>query len=115
MNAAALGDFSGLFVDVSGEFTSRGSNLVGIGAGSFGFEDGVTDQVGSFADPIDPKLAPLADNGGPTMTHALRADSPAIDRGDSNVPQLIDQRGQPRKKDGNGDRSAIVDIGAFER
>jgi predicted outer membrane repeat protein len=115
-NTAAFGDFSGLFVDVFGDFTSRGSNLIGVGAGSTGFENGVkNDQVGFFASPINPKLGPLADNGGPTKTHALLAGSPAIDRGDSNVPQLIDQRGQPRKKDGNGDRSAIVDIGAFER
>jgi hypothetical protein len=28
---------------------------------------------------IDPRLAPLADNGGPTRTHALLAGSPAID------------------------------------
>ena len=29
----------------------------------------------------DPMLAPLADNGGPTLTHALLAGSPAIDAG----------------------------------
>ena len=28
---------------------------------------------------VDPNLAPLADNGGPTATHALRFPSPAID------------------------------------
>ena len=32
--------------------------------------------------PIDPMLGPLADNGGPTLTHALLAGSPAIDAGD---------------------------------
>ena len=51
--------------------------------------------------PIDPKLGPLADNFGPTMTHALLADSPARDMGDpaavagvGGVPQF-DQRGAP--------------------
>jgi sugar lactone lactonase YvrE len=49
----------------------------------------------------DPRLGPLQDNGGPTLTHLLLADSPAIDRGKDvainmcNMP-LIDQRGFPR-------------------
>lgn len=41
---------------------------------------------------VDPKLGPLADNGGPTKTHALLPDSPAIDHG-SNFAGLTDQRG----------------------
>lgn len=36
----------------------------------------------------DPRLLPLADNGGPTQTHALPADSPAIDAG-TTTPRLI--------------------------
>jgi hypothetical protein len=58
----------------------------------------------------DPRLAPLADNGGPTLTRALLSDSPAIDMG-SNVGGLeTDQRGPgfPRVKGGR------ADIGAFE-
>ncbi|WP_367871915.1 choice-of-anchor Q domain-containing protein [Luteolibacter sp. Populi] len=44
----------------------------------------------------DPKIGPLANNGGPTLTHALLVGSPAIDAGDpafdgTNVP--YDQRG----------------------
>ena len=31
--------------------------------------------------PADPGLLPLADNGGPTLTHALQPDSPALDMG----------------------------------
>jgi predicted outer membrane repeat protein len=42
----------------------------------------------------DPELAPLADNGGPTATMALPADSPAVDVADA-CPEL-DQRGLPR-------------------
>ena len=31
---------------------------------------------------VDPLLGPLADNGGPTLTHALLPGSPAINAGD---------------------------------
>ncbi|MGH2885063.1 MAG: choice-of-anchor Q domain-containing protein, partial [Solirubrobacteraceae bacterium] len=56
---------------------------------------------------VDPKLVPLADNGGPTQTEALIYGSPALgDPASSNCPPL-DQRGEPRG-DGN------CDIGAFE-
>ena len=51
------------------------------------FVDGATgDQVGTTAAPIDAKLGPLADNGGPTATHALLPGSPAIDSGESGCP-----------------------------
>lgn len=58
----------------------------------------------------DPLLAPLAANGGPTRTHALRRGSPAIDAGYNGVPLKFDQRGNgyPRMS------GAAVDIGAFE-
>jgi hypothetical protein len=53
----------------------------------------------------DPKLGPLADNGGPTMTRALLAGSPAINAGTScNVG--VDQRYMAR--------DAQCDLGAFE-
>ena len=55
----------------------------------------------------DPLLGPLADNGGPTQTHALLPGSPAIDAGDSSVAETEDQRGLARNVNG-------VDIGAFE-
>jgi hypothetical protein len=73
--------------------------------------------VGTGAIPIDPKLGPLANNGGRTKTHALKASSRAIDRGDNAGVPPTDQRGIgfPRKKDGNFDGVATVDIGAFER
>ena len=50
----------------------------------------------------DPGLLPLGDNGGPTETMALPADSPAIDLG-SDCPDR-DQRGKPRE--GNCDSGA---------
>ncbi len=65
---------------------------------------------------IDPLLAPLADNGGPTLTHALLPGSPALNMGDPNavagqngVP-LFDQRGAPFGRVAGG----RIDIGAFE-
>ncbi len=60
----------------------------------------------------DPVLAPVASNGGPTLTMALAAGSPAIDAGVDCL--ATDQRGQPRPQDGDGDLVAECDIGAFE-
>ena len=103
---------------MSGSFTSAGHNLIGIGAGGVGVTNGVNgDIVGTAANPIDPKLGVLANNGGKTKTHKLLAGSPAIDAGDNAGVPPTDQRGAgfPRKKDGNGDGAAVVDIGAIER
>ena len=57
-----------------------------------------------------PRLGPLANNGGNTLTHQLLFGSPAIDQGNllgGFVPQ--DQRGAMREVGGG------VDIGAYER
>ena len=58
----------------------------------------------------DPLLGPLANNGGPTLTHALGAGSPAIDTGNNLASLATDQR------DVGFDRvvGAAADIGAFE-
>lgn len=53
----------------------------------------------------DPEIGPLANNGGPTMTHALLASSPAINAGTS-CSVTVDQRYAPR--------DTQCDIGAFE-
>ncbi len=60
----------------------------------------------------NPQLGLLADNGGPTETHALLFGSPAIDAGDPNFtsPPDFDQRGAPYVRV-FGDR---IDIGALE-
>ncbi len=61
----------------------------------------------------DPLLEPLADNGGPTQTHALQNGSPAIDTGDNDLlpPDLpFDQRGNGFVRI----QGVHVDMGAFE-
>jgi CSLREA domain-containing protein/uncharacterized repeat protein (TIGR02543 family) len=74
----------------------------------------------------DPMLGALAANGGPTKTHALPANSPAVDAGTTpdNTEGLIcpadddqapvDQRGMSRPVDGDGNGSPLCDVGAFE-
>jgi len=63
---------------------------------------------------IDPRLGPLAANGGLTETHALLASSPAIDAGDGMVCPATDQRGVSRPQSSADDGTAQCDIGAFE-
>lgn len=77
---------------------------------------GSTSLVMTSAQPLpadtiagDPLLAPLADNGGLTPTHALRPGSPAIDSGASNNWD-VDQRGTGFVRVQNGH----ADIGAYE-
>lgn len=79
----------------------QGHNLVASQQGC-GFVNGANGNIVGR----DPKLNPLAGNGGPTLTHAPVLDSPVIDAGDTTL--ATDQRGQPRPS-GQAD-----DIGAFE-
>ena len=90
---------------------SLGSNLES--DGTSGLVNGSNgDIVGSVGSPIDAKLSPLQDNGGPTRTHALLPGSPALGTGSctnaNGSPLLIDQRGFPRP------HTTGCDIGAFE-
>jgi len=62
----------------------------------------------------DVLLAPLADNGGPTLTHLPETGSPAIDSGDDAVCPEFDQHGNIRPWDGDGDGQAHCDRGAVE-
>lgn len=59
-------------------------------------------------------LGPLQANGGRSLTHALNPGSPAIDAGSPTMCPGVDQREFLRPADGNGDQSAVCDIGAFE-
>ena len=108
--------------DCQGMLTSQGYNLLGnsssctlinaAGAGAPG------DQIGTPAQPIDPLLGPLQDNGGRTLTQALLPGSPAINAGNPSGCRdgrqnllTTDQRGQPRPDPISG----RCDSGAFER
>ena len=79
--------------DCNGSFTNLGHNLI-------------EDNSCGFSGGTDPKLGPLQDNGGPTLTHALLPGSPAIDTGASTL--AADQRGVLRPQ------GSAADIGAFE-
>ena len=95
--------------DVSGSFTTTLFNLIGDGTGSTGFTNGVNgNKVGTSTTPIAPQLGSLQNNGGATPTHALLADSPAIDAANPNANISVDQRGVARPQ-GKG-----FDIGAYE-
>jgi hypothetical protein len=78
--------------------------------GGFNLENGTSCGFTNNAVNAPPQLAPLADNGGPTQTHAIKADSPAIDWVSPSMPFCgpVDQRGVSRPQ---GPR---CDIGAFE-
>ena len=78
---------------------------------------GTGNLTGTAANPLDPELGPLTDNGGPTLTHALLPDSPAINAGDNSL--AVDADGNPLLTDQRGDgfdriQSGTVDLGATE-
>ena len=69
---------------------------------------GLTQGVNGNIIGLDPKLGPLANNGGPTQTMTLGIGSPAIDSGSGTACPLTDQRGVGRPQ------GAGCDMGAFE-
>src|SRR4030095_15182148 len=106
-----------------GTVLADNGNLFGMNgtAGVVGFSPGPTDIVAPRGVLLADILVPtLADNGGPTQTHALVPGSPAVDAGGpacldaTVVPLLTDQRVRPRVVDGNSDGTAACDIGVFE-
>jgi hypothetical protein len=91
-------------------YTNAGHNLIG---NNTGFAATFTNGVNGTIIGVNPMLAPLANNGGVTQTHALLPGSPAINGGNNAlIPGGIteDQRGVgfPRIL------FTVVDIGAFE-
>jgi hypothetical protein len=124
-NSAANGDAAGIF---SNAYLTLQSTIVArnISAGSTHADFQVLAMVGGGYNLVesssvvdhgviivssDPKLLPLADNGGPTRTHALDPTSPAIDAGNNPLSDLTDQRGAGFLREVP---VAKPDIGAFE-
>jgi CSLREA domain-containing protein len=100
------------------------ATLESLGYNLIGDADGCTLTGQTSHDKLDvaPLLGPLADNGGPTLTHGLLLFSPAADGGDpqgcwdeTGGPLTIDQRGYARPANGDLIPGARCDIGAFER
>jgi len=95
----------------TGSVVSEGGNIESL-TNDCGLTD-PTDLVNVSAEDLN--LGPLADNGGPTMTHALLPGSVAIDR----IPEAmcVDGDGQPSTTDQRGvsrPQGAACDVGAFE-
>lgn len=103
----------------SGIFTSLGNNIFGNSAKDTGraFSSNVVTNNTDFIATSDtsqgtPTAAsaifePLGNNGGPTQTHALVFNSPALNAINNDSCPTTDQRGQPRNV-------GLCDIGAFE-
>ncbi|HEV1994867.1 MAG TPA: choice-of-anchor Q domain-containing protein, partial [Candidatus Acidoferrum sp.] len=99
--------------DGAATFISSGYNLAQTPGTTCGFT-GTGDLTG-----VDPMLAALAANGGPTNTQALQAGSQAIDRIPNGINGCqqgvsVDQRGALRAVPGPGDVNTSCDSGAYE-
>jgi CSLREA domain-containing protein len=112
-NTIVAGNSAPIGPDLAGTIASQGYNLIGSNKDA-PFTAATGDQIGTALSPIDPRLGPLQDNGGPTNTHALLTGSPAIDRGSAG--KTTDQRGLPRKIDSPliANTADGSDIGAYE-
>lgn len=102
---------------------SAGDNCTGaIGSLGHNLDSASSCGLGLASSNQDPKLDPPFFNGGPLaalLTQKLQPGSPAIDAGDAGICAAepvgkIDQRGDPRPKNGDSQGAAICDIGAFE-
>jgi predicted outer membrane repeat protein len=115
------GGGGGIYTDAPGFSTLRntiianstsGGNCAGDAVTSLGhnLSSDSTCDFGATGDMnnTNPNLGPLADNGGPTRTHALLYGSPAIDGGDPLEYPPTDQRGVSRPL------GLAPDIGAYE-
>ena len=108
--------------DISGQVQPTSAyNLIGDGSGISSLTDleepALSNLIGTTADPLNPLLGPLADNGGPTQTMALLPGSPPIDAGSNAL--AVDAKGNPLTTDQRGPGfprilGHSVDIGAYE-
>jgi RHS repeat-associated protein len=121
-NSIVAGNTAGVSntANLAGTFSSASSyNLIGTG-----YDGGFSPTLGNLLSISDPGLTSLGSYGGPTLTHALLDDSPAIDHGSTDdaldaadSPLAVDQRGLSRNVDHpdiDDGAGGTVDIGAFE-
>jgi Right handed beta helix region len=109
-NTIIAGNTADTTQDCEGGVTSGGHNLIGDDPTAACLSAPTTgDQV----DVGDAFLAPLLDNGGPTLTHALLRGSPAIGAGNPATPGSGGNSCPAR--DQRGERRSNCDSGAFER
>jgi CSLREA domain-containing protein len=92
----------------NGIFVSQGYNLIG-NVGLVTDFSSAGDQTGTSSLPLDPRLTRLGDFGQPAPTHALLADSTAVNLGNPGDSSTTDERGVLRSI------GARADIGAYER
>ncbi|HLM62264.1 MAG TPA: choice-of-anchor Q domain-containing protein, partial [Pyrinomonadaceae bacterium] len=108
-NSADQADVAFDTVYTGDSYVSEGYNLIGSVTATNAFNQ-TGDQVGTTGARLNPRLAPLADYGGSTPTHALYFNSTAINRIPASFTNLppIDQRGEARVI------NTRADIGAYE-
>ena len=108
-NNLIIGNTATTNPELDGNYSSLGGNLTGLvgSATGFGFGD-----IVDVADPTPVLDLNLADNGGPTLTHALLLGSIAIDAGININTAAQEQRGSSRILGTNVDIGA-VEFGAF--
>lgn len=124
-NSLVLGNLSGASPnDLAGRAVSTASthSLVGHAGSSGGLVHGVNGHIvgqggAGILNPADVLDPVLADNGGPTGTHALVTDSPAIDTG--SLSRALDPFAEPLTTDQRGKGflrrfGLSVDMGAVE-
>ncbi|MGB5717329.1 MAG: DUF4347 domain-containing protein, partial [Gammaproteobacteria bacterium] len=99
-NTIVAGNTSPTGSDIDGSMASLGYNVIGDTTDSSGW-------IASDQQNVDPLLGTLADNGGPTLSHALLSGSTAIDGGTNAGAPANDQRGTARD-------DGTTDIGAYE-
>ncbi len=111
--------------DIFGALTAANNNLVGDPASAGGLTNGMTGTIVGQDDGVGGRElldintvlnATLADNGGPTLTHALLASGPAVDAGNNTF--AVDDLSQPLQFDQRGSGfpriNTTVNIGAYE-